>query len=1045
MVGDKPFTLGQPAPDKQRNPMMNLLRSYALVTVLGLASLGQALAATYFVNSNGGNDSYNGGAPAWTGGSNGPWQTLAKLAAVTLAPNDTVYLACGGVWNETLRVPSSGATNVPITIAGGPGVCAASPLIDGAVPIPAHQWVQHSGAVYKAKLPIDLISNPNPGISLAGWSQWSASGNTTMATDNACPSQTAPCIAFTSGNTNSVLISNSFAVVGGIEYSAGVHVRAAQGTLVKVVVRRAGPPYEKLAPDEWITGAGAWQSVGIMFRATTSVSAARLDIEVPAPQTRINIREAHVQRAVPGAGLTATFVDTLPIRRAHHPNFGQNGDPSSPFTTIATGGGKFVLDASGLALPAGAALSPGLGVTMRTIDWAIEERLIAGVSGSRLTLSAPTSYEIQSGYGFFLTGARWMLDSPGEWFYDAAATTIYVWMPDGSAPGNRVAVTGVAFGADLAGKSNLVLKDIAVRHVGTGVTLVRSRAATIAGVTISDTADNGINAENCIQCSVQRSSIARSGLDAISVPGGLASGFALTDSTITDSGASVRTDGWRMLPRMAEAAVYAIGPSTTVARNTITGAAKIAVHGGSTSTITDNYLGKSCLTLNDCSAIYVGRIGSSSTITGNVVDGVFGGVAGLPVTLQPRAVGIYLDDLNANSIVTGNTVTGADYGVQLHNASGATVSNNLLFGNRRHQLWMHENTGVVRSQGDMFANRIVSNLMVPTASGPAVFALSELGDTLDFATFSGNHYSALLSQRVLGEQSPTTGSSYTVAEWQAASREAGAQVTQPVGYASFLVGAVNLVPNGDLANSIAGWTWWNQTAPFATAAIAPCGFAPCVEMRAGASPSLLTSPNFSVVAGQWYRVSFDAAVSAAGQSINVVVRRGGGGSAGYETLMPAGESFAGSTSWRRYSFAFQALKTVTAGDPVTDEFGARVDFERNQPGTVLKVAKLEMVTLVPAQVPLQLKLLLNRGNRASSLGCEVLGVATAACSKFAYFSDDSPVVWPALVPALSGTPIYTRDTSLTDTDRDGIADQQDACPNTVPGNAVNARGCTFGQ
>ena len=88
--------------------MKNLLRSCALVALLGLAAAGQLLAATYFVNSNGGNDSYNGAAPAWTSGSNGPWQTLAKLAAVTLAPNDTVYLACGGVWNETLKVPSSG-------------------------------------------------------------------------------------------------------------------------------------------------------------------------------------------------------------------------------------------------------------------------------------------------------------------------------------------------------------------------------------------------------------------------------------------------------------------------------------------------------------------------------------------------------------------------------------------------------------------------------------------------------------------------------------------------------------------------------------------------------------------------------------------------------------------------------------------------------------------------------------------------------------------------------------------------------------------------
>jgi len=58
---------------------------------------------------------------------------------------------------------------------------------------------------------------------------------------------------------------------------------------------------------------------------------------------------------------------------------------------------------------------------------------------------------------------------------------------------------------------------------------------------------------------------------------------------------------------------------------------------------------------------------------------------------------------------------------------------------------------------------------------------------------------------------------------------------------------------------------------------------------------------------------------------------------------------------------------------------------------------------------------------------------------------DIPISWPTVMDQLSGTPIYTRDTSLTDTDQDGIADQQDVCPNTTVGMAVNARGCAFGQ
>ena len=104
-----------------------------------------------------------------------------------------------------------------------------------------------------------------------------------------------------------------------------------------------------------------------------------------------------------------------------------------------------------------------------------------------------------------------------------------------------------------------------------------------------------------------------------------------------------------------------------------------------------------------------------------------------------------------------------------------------------------------------------------------------------------------------------------------------------------------------------------------------------------------------------------------------------------------------------------------------------------------------MVTLTPAQAALQIKLLLNRGTTAASMSCASLGVSGSLCNSFVYFEDDSPVVWPATVNALSGRAVYTRDTSLTDSDGDGIADQQDACPGTAAGLAVNARGCAINQ
>jgi parallel beta-helix repeat protein len=1026
---------------------MYVLFRAALLLVLVCQSATNGFAATYYVNANGGHDGFSGTSPLLPGASTGPWQTLGKLANATLAPGDTVYLACGSVWNETLQLRSSGAVNVPITIEAGPGTCAAPPTISGAYQLPAHAWVRHSGAIYRATLPIDFISNTNPGSSLTGWAMWSANGDANMASDYACPGQSQPCMAFIAGSARSIAISNNFPVVGGATYTAGVQIRAPAGTPLKVIVRRGGPTYESLGPDQLVTAAGVWQSVGLVFAARSSAPNARIDIEVPGNNTKVHIREVHIKPALLGA-VVATHVGGRAIRPAHHPNFGYDGNADSPYAAIASDGAKTTVDTAGLALPPGATLQPGLGVTIRTNSHAIEESTVASVSGTRLNLTAPTTYPIETGFGFYLTDALWMVDSPGEWYYDKATATVYAWMPDSAAPGDRVSVSGAMTAIDVSEKKNIVLKNIRVRHVGAGVSMTGSSAIQLQGVDIADVTDMGVNAANCAQCAIRSSAIARTGLDAVRVVTNLAAGFSLTDSVITDAGASRRTDGWRMLPRPAQAAVYAAAPNPTLLRNTIDGAASIGVFLGVNSQVADNYFGNTCLTHNDCGAIYAHYLGNNANIRGNLVELVSGSLAGVPAaaTVNTQAVGIYIDDLNTGSVISANTVTGADYGIKLHNASGASIDNNVLFGNRVQQLWLHEQTRSLRAAGDVFGNTVTSNTLVQTTGGPAIMLHSELGDASAFGSFSMNHYSALLANKVIGRNTPAFNGSFTLAEFQSTGQETGGRVTQSLGYAAFLTGLTNIIPNGALTNGFDGWTWWSQMSPQPVGTMVGCGGPGCLQLIAGFSPSQLSSPNFSVTEGQWYRVSFDVLAAYEGQPIAVLVRRGGGGTASYEPLMPASENFVGSASWRRFAFSFQAAKTVIAGNPLTQELGARVDFQRIPVGASIVVANLEMVSLTAAaQSALQIKMPLNRNNVTQSASCASIGAAPGSCGLFVHLYDDSQVAWPATLAPLTGIPVYTRDTTFADGDLDGIADLQDKCPNSPSGKAVNARGCALGQ
>ncbi len=233
-----------------------------ILFVIVVAACNAALATTYYVNPNGGHDGYNGTSATVTSSINGPWQTLGRIATTGLQPGDTVYLACGAVWRETLRVTSSGTAQAPITIAGGPGVCSVAPAIDGDNSNPDPRLVQHSGSIYRAKVPADLVSSPYPGPGgPTGWASWSATGDTSMVMDGACPTQPSACLAFTSGTSNSIAISNNFALDGGVDYLASIQLRAVAGAKIKVVVRRGGPTYERLAPDQWVTTNGDWQTV----------------------------------------------------------------------------------------------------------------------------------------------------------------------------------------------------------------------------------------------------------------------------------------------------------------------------------------------------------------------------------------------------------------------------------------------------------------------------------------------------------------------------------------------------------------------------------------------------------------------------------------------------------------------------------------------------------------------------------------------------------------------------------------------------------------
>ena len=352
----------------------------------------------------------------------------------------------------------------------------------------------------------------------------------------------------------------------------------------------------------------------------------------------------------------------------------------------------------------------------------------------------------------------------------------------------------------------------------------------------------------------------------------------------------------------------------------------------------------------------------------------------------------------------------------------------------------------MRASGDLYGNQVTNNRFFPAVPLNPVQQETVFGSTTNFATYAGNRYSTLLLRTIANEQWNSGATSHDLSAWKSVrGQDLAATEINSIGYATFSSTGTNQVPNGNLSSAITGWTYWNATAPFGTSTLEACPQGTCIRFVAGASPSLLSTPNFSTVQDTWYRISFDAKTSTANQPISVTVRRGGGGANGYESLAGGSQSFTGGTAWTRYAFVFKATKSIKAADPVTGDHGARIDFDRAAPGTAITIGNVEMIPLSPIETSLKTRILVNSSGLPANINCPDQAASPALCTQFVKFSDGLSISWPYPLAAHSSEVIFSRDTTLIDNDSDGVPTFQDQCPNTAAGALANARGCSFVQ
>ena len=888
---------------------------------------------TFFVDSAIGNDANDGLSTTAGVTGKGPWRTLARVMTSNLGPGNALRLACGSVWNETLKLPASGTATRRILVGTPDGGCTNNPTIDGSVILPAASWSVHNGNIYQA-------------------------------------------------------------------------------TLARV-------------------------PIGLTSEAETDANKA-----LASPRAPVWTQAHHPNRGYNPAQPKSLYLTTAAASNTTTApaGFGSAGPLS---TNLITG--------SDLVLPAGASLV-GAGVRMRTYPWWMDESTVAAVSGREIKLGAPTWYPLGAGWGYYFFGKQWMVDSEGEWFHDPAAQRLYAFMPNGTMPASTIRATTLATGIDLNKRDYVTVENLVVRRVGVGADMRFSTGSVLRNSVIEDTITYGADVTATFSATVEANAFTRTGLDSVSGwrhMVGWSMDLVARDNVIRDSGVVMDGEDLLSLPRMSLAAILG-GERSRISGNTIVNAGYIGILVRKQSVIERNFVFGACTVLDDCAGIFTQFANDNAIVRGNTVMRVRGALLGkAPEYAYNQGQGIYLDESASGILVEDNTVIDAENGILLHVASNNTVRNNRLYANRRSQIWMQATRNKENPAGDLVNNLVSNNLIAPVAPSAVGILLETIfPSTAAFGTLDSNRYFDRVSSRAVMRNTSNGSLAYGFADWQnstaddlPAGRDARGTATSATRYASYSISGPSVMPNGSFASSLSGWSTWNATAPMAQLVREPCAAGSCMRYVAGGSAGLTSSQNFSMAAGQWYRLSLDVATEQEGQTVGLMVRRGGGGNNGYESLSDRDLTIVGTRGFKRHALVFQATATVNFRDPATADLGARLDIQPLQAGRTIRVANVELVPVALDATAQVSSTFINAGSAARSWVCPVANTAPLLCGKYRRLADDAPVSWPLWVIARSGEIVYAQEPSMLDSDGDGIPDTQDSCSATPLNTAVNAAGC----
>lgn len=523
----------------------------------------------------------------------------------------------------------------------------------------------------------------------------------------------------------------------------------------------------------------------------------------------------------------------------------------------------------------------GANIRIATVNYLYETKTITSYNSSNIVLNSNTVEDISDSTAYFVDNKLSILDAPGEWFYNPADSTLYLYPPVGIDINSSVIEGAVYdFGFTCEACTNATIKNLKiVKQKLDGISIKNSSSAVSNNIKIESNSlvnqfRNGISIQGT-NITVSKDTLENINGKGIEITN--SSSSSATSNVLKNIGlvAGYGISGYNGATGIATQDVNLI----TISKNTISNTGYNGIRSDGTNiTVEKNKISYPLMTCADGGGIYTwGTYSHQITIKNNFISYPQGFDNGAPGGL---GVGIYVDNYASYVDVLNNTIIESNKSGIFLNAGvfNCNVKGNISYGNKLNQFRISDYIDTLPTYG----NKIYKNTFYSIDQNATGLEENHYFEGRNLALTDSNFYCNPYSDYVLSifKEATSSTTNYSINQWKALTSE---DLNSKISYAQLnkcgasSVTGTNLISNGNFDSNILGWQKHNSstTIQHATGQL-DGGSLKFTSTETDPEKNVMAiSPQFAITKDQYYLLTFS--IKSSGPcNVEAIVRQNNG-------------------------------------------------------------------------------------------------------------------------------------------------------------------------